>query len=318
MSTLGEYYGGYLVAAHGNSPDYTFDLPLAVPTGSGYAAVVLYRPTADSGPWQISGTSPGTFAVSAAAPALSFAVTAPTGSGSYAKGDPVTVTWSANSAVSDGEFGVFAVSPLGEYYGGYLAAAHGNSPDYTFDLPLAVPTGSGYAAVVLYRPTADSGPWQISGTSPGTFAVSAAAPALSFAVTAPTGSGSHRPRAPSCGHLAHQPRRERRPVRVFRPVSPVGAWYGGTIVDANGGVHYESSMPVNAPAGTGYRVVRLLSRHGPVAPGASPAARRAPVDVGAELRPSPSTTAPAGTTSLDQGADLAVTWHTNLAVNDGG
>ena len=58
-----------------------------------------------------------------------------------------------------GEFGVWAVSSTGDWYGGDLVAGHGGSANYSHDLALNVPTGTGYSTVVMYRPTAGSGAW---------------------------------------------------------------------------------------------------------------------------------------------------------------
>jgi len=103
-------------------------------------------------------------------PATAVSVTAPTGTGSYARNSLVTVAWTASPAVGVGEFGVFAVSSAGNWYGGYLVSATGIG-SYTFDFPLAVPVGTGYVIVVEYRPTAGSGAWATGASSPGTFAV---------------------------------------------------------------------------------------------------------------------------------------------------
>ena len=97
-------------------------------------------------------------------------VTAPTGSGSYAVGAALTVSWAANVAVSSGEFGVWARSSGGSWYIGKLVAASGGT-SFTTNLTLSVPAGSGYQAIVGWRPTAGSGSWSSFGTSPGSFTV---------------------------------------------------------------------------------------------------------------------------------------------------
>ena len=96
------------------------------------------------------------------------ALTAPTGtSGSYQAGTPVAVAWTSDAAVTDGEFGVWAVSSTGGWYGGDLVAAHGGSANYSYDLTLDVPIGTGYSTVVMYRPVAGSGAWTTRRLQPG-------------------------------------------------------------------------------------------------------------------------------------------------------
>ena len=84
---------------------------LDVPAGTGYQAIVAWRPMAGSGTWVDFGTQTGAFTVTAATPALT--VTAPTSTGSYAVGASLTVSWTTNSAVSSGEFGVWVRSSDG-------------------------------------------------------------------------------------------------------------------------------------------------------------------------------------------------------------
>ena len=169
VSTGGVYYGGFVVGANGTA-NYSFNLPLAVPVGTGYTAAVGFRAIPGSGPWLVWRYSTGAFDVTAPIPPLSVTVTAPTGTGTYTAPAPVTVQWTPNTPVASGEFGIFAVSTGGVYYGGWLVPATG-LPNYTFNLPLAVPPGSGYTAAVLYRPTIGTGAWVIFSYSTGTFTV---------------------------------------------------------------------------------------------------------------------------------------------------
>ncbi len=106
----------------------------------------------------------------AAAAAVSLKITAPTGTSSYAVGAGLTVSWTTSSAVSAGEFGVWVRSPAGGWYAAKLVPVAG-STSYTTGLILAVPAGSGYQAIVAYRPTVGSGAWSSWGTSPGSFTV---------------------------------------------------------------------------------------------------------------------------------------------------
>ena len=96
-------------------------------------------------------------------------VTAPTGTGSYAVGADLTVKWTTSKAITAGEFGVWARSAGGSTYGAKLVNAQGKS--YATGLTLDVPLGTGYQAIVAYRPRAGSGSWSSFATSPGTFSV---------------------------------------------------------------------------------------------------------------------------------------------------
>jgi len=102
---------------------------------------------------------------------ISLTVTAPTGTGSYAAGDILTVSWTTGLAVYGGEFGVWARNPDGWYIAKIVAAA--GLALYSTPLTLDVPAGSGYQAIVAYRPTTGSGAWSTWGTSPGSFTVTA-------------------------------------------------------------------------------------------------------------------------------------------------
>jgi hypothetical protein len=172
-SAAGSWYVAKLVRASGGS-SFTTSLTLSVPAGGGYQAIVAYRASAGSGSWGVFGTSPGAFAVTAAAP-LSLSVTAPTGSGTYAVGANLTVRWATSQAVSAGEFGVWARSAAGAWYAAKLLPASG-AASYSTGLPLSVPAGSGYQAIVAYRASAGSGSWDSFGTSPGTLSVVAPTP----------------------------------------------------------------------------------------------------------------------------------------------
>ena len=106
----------------------------------------------------------------------SLSVSAPTGSGSYAVGANLTVSWTTGQAASAGEFGVWARSAAGGWYVAKLVPASGGS-SFSTSLALDVPTGSGYQAIVAWRARAGSGSWGRFGTSPGAFSVVAPAPA---------------------------------------------------------------------------------------------------------------------------------------------
>jgi len=97
-------------------------------------------------------------------------VTAPAGSTTHYQGSSLTVSWTTDPAATGGEFGVWARSAAGDFYIERLLAAGGGTSFYTF-LVLDVPLGSGYQAIVAWRPTAGSGDWVSFGTSPGSFTV---------------------------------------------------------------------------------------------------------------------------------------------------
>ena len=261
-SAAGGWYGSQLVPASGLAA-YSTTLTLDVPPGSGYQAIVAWRPTAGGGAWQSWGTSPGSFTVTGATADLTglalsgspanytfapatyaysgvtvlnavtsvtvtpsgagvirvegavvasgsasaaialtagtaktitvtateagksaktytievtrgnapvITVTAPAGSTTHYQGSSLTVSWTTSPAPTAGEFGVWARSAAGDLYIERLLAAGGGTSFYTF-LVLDVPLGSGYQAIVAWRPTAGSGDWVSFGTSPGSFTV---------------------------------------------------------------------------------------------------------------------------------------------------
>jgi len=248
-SPAGGWYIGQLVAAGGGA-SFGATLTLDVPTGGGYEAIVAWRPTVGGGAWTVFGTSPGSFAVIGEAP-LSITVTAPTGTSSYPAGADLPVSWTTSSAVSAGEFGVWARSPAGAWYIGKIVAASGLAA-YSAPIGLDVPAGSGYQAIVAWRSMAGSGAWTVFGTSPGSFAVTGTA--LSITVTAPTGSSSY----PAGANL----------TVIWTPSSavssgefgvwarsPAGGWYIGKIVAAAGLAGYSTSLHLAVPAGGGYQAI---------------------------------------------------------------
>ena len=98
-------------------------------------------------------------------------ISTPSGSSSYAKGASVTVKWTTNIAISDGEFGVWARSGSQNWYD-YKPVTPNGSNSYILGLTLdTAVAGSGYNAIVAWRPIAGSGTWGSWGTSPGTFTV---------------------------------------------------------------------------------------------------------------------------------------------------
>ncbi len=125
---------------------------------------------------QISVSTPGGSAWSAKSftvtyPPVVITVTAPTGTGSYAQGSTLTVSWTTRDDVAYGEFGVWVGGGSQEVITYELVSASG-AASYTTGLKLNVPVGSGYKAEVAWRPDSLT-PWRASATSPGSFTVTA-------------------------------------------------------------------------------------------------------------------------------------------------
>ena len=198
-SASGNWYNETIVPS---TAPYSTTVNLNVPAGSGYVAAVWYRP-APYLAWTAGGDSPGTFSVSGG---LGLTVTAPTGTGSYLAGDPLTVSWTTSSAVTSGEFGIWIRSASGNWYNETIVPS---TAPYSTTVNLNVPAGSGYVAAVWYRP-APYLAWITGGDSPGTFSVSGG---LGLTVTAPTGTGSYARRGPADRELDDELRGHERRVR---------------------------------------------------------------------------------------------------------
>jgi C1A family cysteine protease len=170
-SSTGGWYIGQTVAASGGT-SFSTSVTLSVPAGSGYQPIVAYRPTAGSGTWGSWSTGAGSFTVATGAvvvPVLT--ITAPA-SGSYTAGNALTVNWTSDQALPSGEFGVWVRSGAGNWYIGKTVAASGGT-SFSTNVTLDVPAGSGYQAILAYRPTAGSGTWGSWATSTGSFSVGA-------------------------------------------------------------------------------------------------------------------------------------------------
>ena len=246
-SASGGWYAARLVPASAGS-SYSSTLTLDVPTGSGYQAIVAWRPTAGSGEWMAWGTSPGSFTVTN--PVIT--VGAPTGTTTYARGSLLTVSWTISPAApAAGELGLWARSAGGDYYAEEFVPASGGS-SYSTTLTLDVPTGSGYEAIVAWRPTAGSGrDWTSFGTSPGSFTVTD--PVIT--VSAPTGTTTYAqgslltvawttsPAATAGGELGLWAR------------SSGGSWYAARLVPASGSSSYSTNLTLDVPTGSGYQAI---------------------------------------------------------------
>ncbi len=144
-----------------------------VASGSASAAIALTAGTAKTITVTAAeaGKTAKTYAIEVTrSPAPVITVTAPAGSTTHYQGSSLTVSWTTSPAPTAGEFGVWARSAAGDLYIERLLAAGGGTSFYTF-LVLDVPLGSGYQAIVAWRPTAGSGDWVSFGTSPGSFTV---------------------------------------------------------------------------------------------------------------------------------------------------
>ena len=141
---------------------------------SGTQITATVPAAATSGPIAVTtpggtGTSTTSFTVTAPlTPVLT--ITAPTGTGSHVAGSALTVNWTSSPALAYGEFAAWARSAAGAWYIGDLVAA-GASTSYSRAITLSVPPGSGYQAIVSWRPAAGSGAWLAFGTQTGSFTV---------------------------------------------------------------------------------------------------------------------------------------------------
>ena len=152
---------------------YSTALTLVMPAGSGYRAVVAWRPTIGTGDWTEPTTSPGSFTVTAPDPVgpPDITVTAPTGTATYAMGSMLTVSWTTTRGISAGEFGVWVVpGSLGTQYLETIVLPDGGT-SYSAALTLAVPAGTGYRALVAWHSTTGKGAWPVGDWSPGSFTV---------------------------------------------------------------------------------------------------------------------------------------------------
>jgi len=164
------WYKTQLVPAAGDAGTvYNITLSLAgVPDGLGYEVIVAYRPVAGTGAFMSWATSPGNFSVNMSAPVLTMVF--PSGSGTYAVGDGVPVSWNS-PALDTGEFGLWLRSPEGDWYW-HPPLIPATGADYYYSpVPLTVPSGTGYQAVVAWRPVVGTGAFVSWAESPGTFTV---------------------------------------------------------------------------------------------------------------------------------------------------
>ena len=308
-SAAGGWYIGDLVAASA-STSYSRAITLNVPAGTGYQAIVSWRPTAGSGAWLAFATQTGSFAVTAALPTLT--ISAPTGSGSYAAGSSLTVSWTSSPAPPSGEFAVWARSAAGGWYIGDLVAASA-STSYSRAITLNVPAGTGYQAIVSWRPTAGSGAWLAFATQTGSFAVTAALPTLT--ISAPTGSGSYAAGSSLTVSWTSSPAPPSGEFAVWAR-SAAGGWYIGDLVAASASTSYSRAITLNVPAGTGYQAI--VSWRPTAGSGAwlAFATQTGSFAVTAAL-PTLTISAPTGSGSYAAGSSLTVSWTSSPAPPSG-
>ena len=92
-------------------------------------------------------------------------VTAPSGTGSYAAGDRLPVSWNADAPLASGEFSIWVVSPANGWYVGKVVPANGNLT-YADSVTLSVPADAGYRVFVCHRATTAT-PGASTATAPG-------------------------------------------------------------------------------------------------------------------------------------------------------
>ena len=310
----------YTVAS---ATDTSFTMSYPVPSfpGTGNQIVVAAVSGSDLTNW---GTSPGSFTVSGAT-AQAITVTAPTGTGSYAAGDELTVKWTMSQAPAAGTFDVYVRSASGSswfLFDQFTASTSVTSYTSTHTLASAgVPAGTGYQAIVRYAYTArrissaHGATAYLFGTSPGTFTVTGAS-TFTTAVTAPTGtSGSY---LQSSTVLVN-----------WNTSAPVPAGKFIVWARSSAGVFYVAQeVPITAgqqgftwnlslatvPVGTGYSVVTGFVPTG----GAVTSWGTSPGTFAVTGAASTVTiTAPTATASYAYGDHVTVTWTTGIAAPTG-
>ena len=237
-------------------------------------------------------------------------VAAPTGTSSQAQGTSLPVAWTTSQTVASGQFSLWVVSPGNGWYGGKIVAADGTA-GYASGVDLNVPVDTGYRVFVYYR-AASGDPWGIYGYSSGTVDVTANFSAIS--VTAPTGSGSQAQGTSLPVSWTTNAAVASGQFSIWA-VSPANGWYVGKIVAADGSASYTSSVDLNVPVDSGYRVF-VYYRASPGDAWGVYGFASGTVAVTAGFS-SITVTAPTGTSSQAQGGSLPVTWTTNQTVASG-
>ena len=191
------------------------------------------------------------FEVIAGQPCSIITVTAPAGTSSLAQGSALPVTWTTNAAVTSGEFGLWVVSPANGWYVGKVVPADGTA-SYANSVNLDVPVDAGYRVFVYYRAT-PTDPWGIYGFASGTVDVTAATGFNTITVTAPATATSQ---AQGSALPVTWTTNANVTGGQFSTwiVSATNSWYAGNIVAADGSATYASSVNLDVPAGTGYRI----------------------------------------------------------------
>jgi sugar lactone lactonase YvrE len=177
-------------------------------------------------------------------------VTAPATPATYSQGGTLPVTWTTNTTVSVGQFGIWLVSPGNIWKLAKVVPANGAGTSYADSVVWNVAAGVGYQVYVYYRATPTS-PWGNYGVASGAITITATFSPIN--VTAPSIPASYARGATlpvtwttnwtvSSGEFG------------IWIVSPGNIWTLGKVVPANGAsTNYSDSVVLNVATGVGYQ-----------------------------------------------------------------
>ena len=177
-------------------------------------------------------------------------ITSPSGTGSYASGSSLTVSWTSDRALSSGEFGVWVRSASQQWYIGQLVAATGGT-SCSKTITLGLPAGSGYQVIVAYR-SSSSESWGSWATGPGSFSVTPGLPYLS--ITSPSGPATYASGDPMTVSWTSDQVLTSGEFGVWVRSATQG-WYIGQLVPATGGTSFSKAITLGLPTGSGYQVI---------------------------------------------------------------
>ena len=246
-SSSDQWYIGQIVPATGGT-GFSKTITLGLPAASGYQVIVAYRPSSSAG-WGCWATSWWSFEVTSGDPFLT--VTTPSGPGTYASGDTMTVSWTSDQNLTTGEFGVWVRSAGDQWYIGQLVSATGGT-GFSKTITLGLPAAGGYQVIVAYRPSSSAG-WGSWATSWWSFQVTAGLPYLS--ITAPSAAGTYTT-GQSLGVTWISDQNLSSGEFGVWVRSSSDQWYMGQIVPAAGGTSFSTSLPLaDLPPASGYQVI---------------------------------------------------------------